>query len=51
MKRLLTAMLVLAGCQPLTLDPFLYDPLAAPAGGYQLSTAVIPAHEDLFVAT
>jgi pimeloyl-ACP methyl ester carboxylesterase len=32
-----------AGCHPLTLDPFFYDPLPAPAGGYQLSTAVIPA--------
>jgi fermentation-respiration switch protein FrsA (DUF1100 family) len=40
-----------AGCEPLTLDPFLYDPLKAPEGGYQLSTALIPAHEDLFVAT
>jgi pimeloyl-ACP methyl ester carboxylesterase len=39
------------GCQPLRLDPFLYDPLPAPAGGYQLSTAIIPAHEDLFVPT
>jgi pimeloyl-ACP methyl ester carboxylesterase len=42
----------LAGaCQPLTLDPFLYSPLAAPAEGYQLSTAVIPRFEDLFVDT
>jgi fermentation-respiration switch protein FrsA (DUF1100 family) len=43
----------LAGCHPLTLDPFFYDPLPAPAGGYQLSTAVIPAAavETLTVAT
>jgi uncharacterized protein len=40
-----------AGCDPLSLDGFLYDPLPAPAGGYQLSTAVIPRHEDLFVDT
>jgi pimeloyl-ACP methyl ester carboxylesterase len=38
-------------CEPLTLDPFLYDPLPAPAGGYDLPTTVIPSHEDLFVAT
>ena len=52
-SRLLLALapLWLAACQPLSLDPFLYDPLPAPEGGYQLSTAVIPAHEDLFVAT
>ena len=53
MKSLTPVLLVLlaAACQPLTLDPFLYDPLPAPAAGYQLSTAVIPAHEDLFVET
>jgi pimeloyl-ACP methyl ester carboxylesterase len=39
------------GCEPLSLDPFLYDPLVAPPSGYQLSTAVIPTHEDLFVPT
>jgi pimeloyl-ACP methyl ester carboxylesterase len=44
------ALLTLA-CEPLHLDPFLYDPLPAPAGGYQLSTAVIPGHDDLFFAT
>jgi pimeloyl-ACP methyl ester carboxylesterase len=47
----LTATAPLAACQPLTLDAFLYSPLPAPAEGYQLSTAVIPAHEDLFVET
>jgi pimeloyl-ACP methyl ester carboxylesterase len=42
-----------AACHPLTLDPFFYDPLPAPAGGYQLSTAVIPAAavETLTVTT
>ena len=40
-----------AGCEPLTLDPFLYDPLPAPAEGYQLSRAVIPAYQDFFVDT
>jgi fermentation-respiration switch protein FrsA (DUF1100 family) len=45
------AALLLGACAVATLDPFLYDPLPAPAGGYQLSTAIIPAHEDLFVAT
>jgi fermentation-respiration switch protein FrsA (DUF1100 family) len=38
-------------CEPLTLDPFLYSPRPAPAGGYQLSTAVIPRHEEMFVDT
>ena len=49
--RWLLPILLVMGCEPLTLDPFLYDPVKAPEGGYQLSTAVIPAHEDLFVAT
>lgn len=40
---------VLAGCSPQRLDGFLYDPLPEPSGGYQLSTAIIPAHEDLMV--
>jgi pimeloyl-ACP methyl ester carboxylesterase len=35
------------GCEPQRLDGFLYDPLPAPAGGYQLSTKVIPASEDI----
>ncbi len=48
----LVAAIALAGaCEPLTLDPFLYSPLAAPAGGYDLSTAMIPRFEDLFVDT
>ena len=41
----------LGACGPARLDSFLYDPLPAPAGGYTLSTAVIPAHEDLRIAT
>lgn len=41
------------GCAPLKLDPFLYDPLPAPPGGYQLPTSVIPADavEELHVAS
>ncbi len=38
-----------AACQPLKLDPFLYDPL--PATSYTLSNAIIPAHEDLLIPT
>jgi uncharacterized protein len=47
------AVLAGAACHPLTLDPFFYDPLPAPAGGYQLSTAIIPATavETLTVTT
>jgi pimeloyl-ACP methyl ester carboxylesterase len=41
---------ILAGCSPQRLDGFLYDPLPEPTGGYQLSTAVIPAREDLMVS-
>lgn len=43
---------VLAGCAPQRLDSFLYDPVTEPNGGYQLSTAVIPARapdDDLMV--
>jgi pimeloyl-ACP methyl ester carboxylesterase len=40
---------VLASCAPQRLDAFLYDPLRAPPGGYQLSTAVIPTYEHLTV--
>jgi pimeloyl-ACP methyl ester carboxylesterase len=44
--------LLALGCAPPKLDGFLYDPLAAPAGGYQLSTAVIPATwQDLRIPT
>jgi pimeloyl-ACP methyl ester carboxylesterase len=39
------------GCKPFSLDPFLYDPLPEPAGGYQFSTDVIPSHLDLMVDT
>jgi len=38
-------------CAPAKLDGFLYDPLKAPPGGYQLSTAVIPPAEELHIAT
>jgi uncharacterized protein len=44
-------LLLLTGCEPLSLDPFLYDPKPAPAGGYRLPTAVVPGHEDLMVPT
>jgi pimeloyl-ACP methyl ester carboxylesterase len=42
---------LVSACAPTRLDGFLYDPLPAPAGGYQLSTDVIPAlaHEDRMV--
>jgi fermentation-respiration switch protein FrsA (DUF1100 family) len=40
-----------SGCERATLDGFFYDPLKAPASGYQLSTAVIPAYEMLTVET
>ena len=47
------AVMVVGGsaCERATLDGFFYDPLKAPAGGYQLSTAVIPAYETLTVQT
>jgi hypothetical protein len=38
-------------CHRETLDSFFYDPLPAPAGGYQLSTAVIPAYQTLTIPT
>jgi pimeloyl-ACP methyl ester carboxylesterase len=47
----LCALASAAGCHRETLDPFFYDPLPAPAGGYQLSTAVIPAWQTLTIAT
>ena len=40
-----------AACGPARLDSFLYDPLPARAGGYSLSVAVIPTHEDLHITT
>jgi pimeloyl-ACP methyl ester carboxylesterase len=46
------AIFVIGGCSPQRLDSFLYDPLPEPPGGYQLSTAVIPARspaDDLMV--
>jgi len=39
------------GCSPLKLDDVLYDPLKAPTGGYQLSTAVIPAATEVTIQT
>jgi pimeloyl-ACP methyl ester carboxylesterase len=48
----LTLLAALAfGCSPLKLDDFLYDPLKAPPGGYQLSTAVIPAAIEMRIPT
>jgi pimeloyl-ACP methyl ester carboxylesterase len=41
--------LAVAGCAPQRLDSFLYDPLPAPADGYQLSMDIIPTHRDHFV--
>jgi hypothetical protein len=40
---------VASACSPERLDAFLYDPLRAPAGGYQLSTSVIPTYRHLSV--
>jgi len=40
-----------AGCSPQRLDSFLYDPLRAPPGHYDVSQAVIPAYEDVFVTS
>ncbi len=48
---LLGGLLGLAACQPLSVDPFLYDPAPAPAAGYELSTAVIPRWDELTVHT
>jgi len=51
----MTALALLAtialGCSPPKLDEFLYDPLKAPAGGYLLSTAVIPAATEVLLPT
>jgi pimeloyl-ACP methyl ester carboxylesterase len=41
--------LAVVGCAPQRLDAFLYDPVKAPPGGYQLSTAVIPTYEHITV--
>jgi fermentation-respiration switch protein FrsA (DUF1100 family) len=48
---LLALALAAAACGPARLDSFLYDPLAAPPGGYTLSHAVIPSSEDLAITT
>jgi pimeloyl-ACP methyl ester carboxylesterase len=40
-----------AGCSAQRLDSFLYDPLRAPPRHYDVSTAVIPAYEDVFVTS
>jgi pimeloyl-ACP methyl ester carboxylesterase len=41
----------LSGCQPVSLDGFLYTPTPAPPGGYDLSTDVIPRFEEVRIAT
>ena len=52
MRVLVLALCVLAsGCAPLTLESFLYDPLAEPEEGYDLPTDVIPSYEDIMVGT
>lgn len=45
------ALLLVLGCHRQTLDPFFYDPLPAPPGGYQLSTAIIPSWQSIKVHT
>jgi uncharacterized protein len=45
------ALLQAGGCEPLKLDPFLYDPLPAPEDGYQLSTEIITQYEEHFIDT
>ena len=54
MKRLLITLALCAlgaACGPARLDSFLYDPLPAPPGGYSLSADVIPAFQNLSIAT
>ena len=55
MKALLACVVVgvvaASGCAPQRLDAFLYDPVKAAPGSYQLSTKVIPSHEDLFISS
>jgi hypothetical protein len=46
-----TAVALTSSCLPLSLDSFLYDPLPAPPGGYQLSTTVIASYETMTVKT
>ncbi len=46
-----TAVALMSSCHPLSLDSFLYDPLTAPSGGYQLSTTVIASYETMTVKT
>lgn len=48
---LLAALTLACGCSPPKLDDFLYDTLKAPPGGYQLSTAVIPAATEVMIPT
>jgi fermentation-respiration switch protein FrsA (DUF1100 family) len=47
----LTGVLLGGACHRETLDSFFYDPLPAPPGGYQLSTAVIPSYQTLTITT
>ncbi len=49
--RWLVLAVLAAGCESLSLDAFLYDPLPAPEGGYTLSNAVIPHYDDLTIRT
>jgi uncharacterized protein len=42
---------LVVGCEPLTLDSFLYDAPKAPPGDYDLSKEVIPAVEEMVVRT
>jgi pimeloyl-ACP methyl ester carboxylesterase len=40
-----------AACSPQRLDPFLYDPLKAPAGDDKITNDVIPSYEHLAIAS
>ncbi len=43
--------LLAVGCEPFSLDSFLYAAPKAPSDGYHLSTAIIPAFEEMTVRT
>lgn len=53
MKRMccLILLLLTPGCEPFNLDSFVYNAKKAPPEGYDLSTAVIPAFEEMTVRT
>ncbi len=42
---------VIAGCEPVNLNSFIYRVKAAPPEGYDLSTAIIPAFEEMTIQT